>query len=135
MGLITLVFLLAFTALYLSKSLEKKPEFLTQVVGKITANLDKLAFWGACYGLVASVMTLIMASGSDMFVRLLANVMIMLMALPFVVAQYLPQFQDKMNPVIAEEIKNGAAWLTKNEKYVGYAGAGLGLVLFAVVFR
>ena len=136
MGLVTLVFLLAFTALYLSKSLEKKPEMMTQIVGKISDNLDKVALWGAGYAAVAAVFSLIMGySGGDMFVRLLSNVMIILMALPFVFEQLLPKFQEKANPAILEEAKNFVGFVTKQEKYVGYAGAAAGLLLFAVLFR
>ncbi len=136
MGLVTLILLLAFTALYLSKSLEKKPELLMQGVQKMTDHLDQLALWGAIYGVIASILVLIMvSSGGDMLIRLLANVLIVLMALPFVLERQLPKFQEKMNPAITEEIKHGAAWIIKREKYVGYAGAAISLLLFAVLFR
>ena len=136
MGLVTLVFLLAFTALYLSKSLEKKPAVMTQAVEKIAANLDKVALWGAGYGAVAAILSLVMGySGGDMLVRLVANIMIVLMALPFVFEHLLPKFQEKANPAIIEETKNLVGFVTKQEKYVGYVGAGAGLLLFAVLFR
>lgn len=136
MGLLTLVFLLAFTALYLSKSLEKKPELMTQAVGKISTHLDKVALWGAGYAAVAAIFSLVMGySSGDMFVRLVSNVMIILMALPFVFQQLLPKFQEKANPAIIEEAKNFVGFVTKQEKYIGYIGAGAGLLLFAVLFR
>ena len=136
MGLITLVFLLAFTALYLSKSLEKKPELVTKAVESITTHLDKVALWGAGYGIAGAILTLIMVyGGGDMFVRLVANVMIFLMALPFVFEQQLPKFQEKVNPAIIVEAKNIIGFVTKQDKYVGYAGAAVSLLLFAVLFR
>src|SRR5436190_862191 len=132
MGLVTLAFLLAFTALYLSKSLEKKPEFVNQAVTKINDHLDKVSLYGAVYAVVAALLTLIMVyGGGDMFVRLTANIMIILMALPFVFEKMMPKFQEKMNPVIIEEAKNVVGWVTKQEKYVGYAGAVISLLLFA----
>jgi len=136
MGLITLVFLLTFTTLYLSKSMEKKPELVTMVVDKITIHLDRISLWGAGYGLIGAVLTLLMVySGGDMFVRLLANVMIFLMALPFMFEQLLPKFQEKMNPAFIEEAKNIVGFVTKQDKYIGYAGAVVSLLLFAVLFR
>ena len=136
MGLITLFFLLALTAVYLSKTLEKKPEFVNQVVVKINDHMDKVALWGASWGGGAAILTLVMGySGGGMMVRLLANVLIILMALPFVMEQQLPKFQEKMNPVILEEAKNFSGFVTKQEKYIGYAGAAISLLLFAVVFR
>jgi hypothetical protein len=136
MGLVTLGFLLAFTVLYLSKSLEKKPEFVSQAVTKINDHLDKVSLYGAAYAAIAALLTLIMVyGGGDMFVRLTANIMIILMALPFVFEKMMPKFQEKMNPVIIEEAKNVVGWVTKQEKYVGYAGAVISLLLFAVLFR
>ena len=91
---------------------------------------------GAAYAVVAALLTLIMVyGGGDMLVRLLANVMIVLMALPFVCEKMVPKFQEKMNPVIIEEVKNFTTWLTKQEKYIGYVGAVISLLLFAVLFR
>ena len=40
MGLITLIFLLSFTVLFLSKSIKKKPDILVQVIEKITKHID-----------------------------------------------------------------------------------------------
>ncbi len=136
MGLITLAILVALTLLYVSKSLEKKPEFVTTVVAKISENIDKVALYGAIYGLVVAILSLIMISGAvDMLVRLIANVMIVVMALPFILEKLLEKFAAKLNPVIIEEAKTFSAWVVKQEKYVGYAGAGAAVLLFAVLFR
>lgn len=136
MGLVTLVLLFAFVALYLSKSLDKKPEAMTSAVEKISGNLDKLALWGGAYGVAATLLTPVMGfGGGDMFIRFISNVMIMMMALPFVFNRFLPKFEEKLNPAILEEVKNFVGFITKQEKYVGYAGAVIGILLFAVLFR
>ncbi|MCE9508654.1 MAG: hypothetical protein K8R48_10155 [Alphaproteobacteria bacterium] len=134
MVLITLAFLLAFTALYLSKSLEKKPEFVTKAVEKISANLDTVALAGVVYGLVAAILALIMVSGGGMFLRFVGNILIVLMALPFVFEQQLPKFKEKINPAIIEEIRKVIGKISKQEKYVGYAGAAVSVLLFAIAF-
>lgn len=136
MGLITLAFLLAFTALYLSKSLEKKPEFVNQAVEKINSNLDKLAVWGAAYAAICVVLTLLMAysSAGGMLVRLLANLLVVVMALPFAFEQLLPKFEAKLGAKTVEKTRAAIACITKQEKYVGYAGGAISLLLFAVLF-
>jgi hypothetical protein len=136
MGLVTLALITTFSLLYLSKSLGKKPAVITRVVDLISNNLDKVALWGAAYAFIAAVLTLVMVyNAGDMLLRLVANLMIVVMALPIVFERMLPKFQEKLNPVIVEESKNLIGWVTKQEKYVGYAGAALSLLLFAVLFR
>jgi len=135
MGLITLVFLLAFTALYLSKSWEKKPEFVTKAVEKITANLDKVALGGAGYGVIALVLALLMSSGGGLVVRLIANLLIIVMALPFVFDQpLLSKIKEKIPAGVTEQIKKVIDLVKKQEKNIGYAGAVVSLLLFAVEF-
>lgn len=136
MGLVTFFFILVFTALYLSKSLENKPAFLIQAVEKIEANLDKVSLYGAIYGLIAALMTLIMVySGTEMLIRLISNILITLMALPFVFDRAALNFQEKINPAILSEARSLVGWVSKNEKAIGYAGAVCSLLLFAVLFR
>ncbi len=142
MGLITLIFLLVLTSFYLSKSLKKKPEFLVQVIEKITTHVDVIAVWGAIYGVIAAALTIIMAFGpTEMLLRLIANVMIIVMALPFVfdriVAKLDEKFHEKMqtNLAIVREAKNLVESVTRQGEYVGYAGALVSLFLFAIVFK
>ncbi len=136
MGLITLIFITAFTILYLSNALEKKPELVTKAAEQIKAHIDQLALWGAAYGAIALVLTLLMnANGGDMLIRFLANIMVIVMALPFIFDKIAAKFQAKANPAILEEVKHAVGWVTRQEKYIGYVGAALSLLLFAVVFR
>jgi hypothetical protein len=136
MGLITLALLLAFTAIYLSKSFSKSPAFVTKAVGKINDNLDQVALWGSAYALACVLLTPILVySGGDMFIRLISNLLIITLALPYVAEQLLPKFQEKINPAIFEEIKNIVGWVSKQEKYLGYAGAAVSVILFFVLFR
>ncbi|MFH1157686.1 MAG: hypothetical protein V1721_02195 [Pseudomonadota bacterium] len=142
MGLITLMFLLALTVLYLGKAMKKKPEILTQTIEKITAHIDVIALWGAVYGVVAASLTIIMFfSPSEMLLRLAANVLIVLMALPFIfdriVAKLDEKFHEKMqmNPAIVREAKHIVEWVTRKEEYIGYVGGVVSLFLFAVIFK
>lgn len=142
MGLITLIFLLSFTVLFLSKSIKKKPDILTQVIEKITKHIDWIAAWGALYGIIAASMTIIMAfSLSEMLLRLSANVIIILMALPFVfdsiLAKLDEKFHEKMqrNQAIINEGKHFVEWVTRKEEYIGYVGVVISLLLFAVIFN
>ena len=142
MGLITLIFLLILTSFYLSKSMKKKPEVLVRVIEKITTHIDVIAVWAAIYGIFASSLTIIMTFGpAEMLLRLIANVMVIIMALPFVfdrvVARLDERFHEKMqtNLAIVREAKNLVESVTRHGEYVGYAGALLSLFLFGVIFR
>ena len=136
MGLITLLFLLALTLSYFGKFWEGKPDFIAGIIDKINANMSQVALWGALYGLVMIVLTLVMGySGGDMIVRFLANLMIVIMALPFVFERLLAKFESKINPAIATELRNIVGWITRQQKYVSYAGLALCLILFGAVFR
>ncbi|MCK4946641.1 MAG: hypothetical protein KAS59_10320 [Alphaproteobacteria bacterium] len=142
MGLITLVLLLAFTVLYLSKFLKKKPDILTQVVEKITEHIDVIAVWGVLYGIIATSMTIIMTFGpAEMLLRISANVMIILMSLPFVFDRIVEKLDEKfhekmrMNPAIVKEAKHIVEWVTRKGECVGYTGVVVSLLLFAVIFN
>lgn len=136
MGLFTLLVLAAFTVFYLSKTLEKKPQFVVQFVEQMTARIDDIAFWSAVYGVFATLLTLMMPFSSiGMLPRLLANVGIIVMTLPFTLSRISAKYEDKANPAILTEAKNWGAWVVRHEKYVGYAGAALTVLLFLVIFK
>ena len=135
MGLVTLFFLIVFTLFYLSKSFEKKPAFLDTVVNRIQDNLAKVSMWGLIYGLVAIVLSPVMVASDSMGVlmRLVANFLIVAMTLPYTLDRILEKI--KMNETVSSEIKSSINWITKNEKIIGYIGAAVALLLFAVLFR
>jgi len=136
MGLITLLLVLAFTALYFSKTLDKKPEPLTKLADAMTAHIDKIAFWGSVYGAAAAVLTLLMHySLGGMLVRLVNNVLVCAMALPFIFDRLVEKYHGKVNVAIMDEAKIFVGWVTKNEKFLGYAGAGCGVTLFFMLFK
>lgn len=135
MGLISFALLVAFTLLYLSKSIASKPAFVNTAVDKISANIDKLALYGAAFALVCALLTpVLIYSGLNMLVRLAANLLIILMASPWVYAQLAPKFQDKINPAILEEINNFLGWINRHERYIGFAGAAFAVLMFLIVF-
>jgi hypothetical protein len=135
MGLLTFAFVLAFTLLYISKSLDNKPAFVSNAVDKINQNINMIALCGFLFALVSILLTpVLIYSGANMLIRLLANALIVLMALPSVAHQWLPKYQDKINPAILEEIRNFIGWISKNEKYVGYAGAAASVLMFLIIF-
>lgn len=136
MGLLTLLLLAALTAIYLSKSFEKKPAIVTQVVDKLLLYIDDIAFWGSIYAVVGVLFTLLMPFTSvGMLPRLLANIAIIVMTLPFTIQRIAAKYEGKANPAIVTEAKVWGAWVVKNEKYIGYAGAVIGVILFLAIFK
>ena len=71
----------------------------------------------------------------DLFIRLVANMLIVLMALPFVFDKISPMIQEKTNEVVVEEISKFIAGIKNKEKYIGYFALVICALLFAVVFK
>jgi hypothetical protein len=136
MGLITLLIAIAFTVLYFGRSLEKKPEQLVRVTGIMMTHIDKIARWGGAYGITATVLTLVIGySAGDMLIRLVNNLMICMMALPFIFDKLTEKYHGKVNAAIMEEARNLVGWVSRNEKYLSYAGATCAAVLFFMLFK
>lgn len=135
-SLLSFVFILLLTLFYVSKTLATKPAPLVQVVDKVNAYINQIALWGSVCGVLGVLLTLMVSyTGGEMMIRLLANLMIVLMALPFIFDKLAAKFRDKINPAIEEEAKNLVGWITRQEKYVGYAGAVFCLLLLGVMIR
>jgi hypothetical protein len=137
MGLITLIVIIAFTAFYLGRSMEgNRPEQLTLVVDKMIAHIDLIAKWSGIYGVAAAALTLVMRyTPGDMLIRLVCNVLICLMALPFIFNRLTEKYHGKVNAAIMEEAKNVVGWISRNEKYVSYIAAACSAILFFTIFK
>jgi hypothetical protein len=136
MGLISMLLALAFTGLYIGKTMDKKPPLLERLIEKMTAHVDLIAWWGAAYGLAAMVVTLLLHYGfGDMVIRLIVNGLICTMALPNIHDRFVEKYRKYLNDALREELKNFTVWITKNEKYIGYAGAISSAVLFGMIFK
>lgn len=136
MGLITLILVIAFSALYLSKSLGRKPEPVAFAIDKMNAHINEVALYSSIWGVAAAIITLAMHYGTGgLLIRLVANMAICAMALPYIIDRVTMKYQGKINTVIIEEAKSFVAWISRNEKNLGYIGAACGVVLFAVLFK
>ncbi len=136
MGLITLLLLLAITVLYLEKTIENKPAFLNNISVLLHNNIKILTFWGALYGVVGIILTPTMAySGGDVLIRVVANLMIIIMALPFIFDIYAEKLEEKTNPIVKKELSRAIEGIKKQEKIIGYIAAVICILLFAVVFK
>lgn len=136
MGIITLLLLGAFTLIYISKSIPKKPPFLEKAVAFLFDNMKYLGVGGAIYGAVDAVITPIQVYLVDyMVVRMLADILIVVMALPFCFDKLVEKYRDKLNGAVLEEISGSIEWIRSNDKIVGGAGAVFTVLMFAFVFR
>lgn len=142
LSLISLLLLTAFALLYISKSLEKKPELLVRIVDFITKHLDLVALAGLGYGIVCFFLSLLQGYATiDLIIHLISNILIALMALPItfdrvvsmISAKY-PEHVEKSKAII-EELRNFSIWIIKQEKAFGYTGAAFAVLLFVITFR
>lgn len=135
-GLITLILLGAFSLLYVSKSITQKPEFVTKALKFISDNIDMLALVGLIYGIIAAMLTPLTAlSTTEMLIRFLANLMLVVLALPYTFERLATKYADKMNEAFVSEFRAFTGRIMSNEKIFGIAGAVIALFLFAVLFR
>lgn len=136
LGLITLILLGAFSLLYVSKSIAQKPEFISKALKFITDNIEMLALIGLIYGIIASVLTPVTtASSTEMLIRFLANIMLVVLALPYTFERLATKYADKMNEAFVSEFRAFTGRIMSNEKIFGIAGAVIALFLFAVLFK
>lgn len=137
MALTSLILLVVFTAFYFNRTLEKKPAPLARLAEKLEPHMAQVGYWGAIYGLAVMLLTLVFRYSSfDMLIRLVANFVIVVMALPFVADKVIAVLREKVkNPAIVDEAQSWIGWISKNEKIVSYIGAGCAGVLFFVLFR
>lgn len=136
MGIITLLLLGAFTMIYLSNSIPKKPPFFEKALNFLFENMKYLGVGGLIYGLVDAVITPIQVPNVDyLVVRMLSDVMIVMMALPFCFDKLVEKYKGKVNAAIIDEVAGSVAWVRSKDKFVGGAGAVLCIVMFAFIFR
>lgn len=136
MALITIILLGALSLLYISKGLKSKPDFITKAVDFIAANIEWIALWGIIFALVAMLVTPFSNYFAiDVFSRIFANLMIIVLALPFSLEKMLAKAGDKMNEALAEVLRDITAAILRYEKTIGIVGACAAAFLFAVVFR
>ncbi len=136
MGLMTLLLLLAFTLLYLNKALVLNHELLRRVADKVAEDLDRMALWGAIYAVAAIFLVLIVPYNTgDVIIRLIANMMIVVMALPYMFEKVVIRYQANIPAKAVDETRKIAGMVTTQGKYFGYAGFIISLLLFAVLFR
>ncbi len=136
MGLITLILLLALTVLYLEKTIENKPPFLMNISTILHTNIQKFTFWAAIYGIIGIILTPTMAyTGGDVLIRIVANLMVVIMVIPYIFDTYAANLEEQTNQVVRKEISRVVDIIKNQEKIIGYLAAVICALLFAVVFK
>lgn len=140
LGLITLCALAVFSLLYLSSSIPKKPPALEKAIAAIKRNIDDLGVVTLIYGVIATFAVPLLLAGAlssgvsvvAMFLPMLANLTLVIMALPYAFHRFEDGMKAKVNAAILTEIHNLMGWITTNEKYVGGLGAVLIVLCLAI---
>jgi hypothetical protein len=136
MGLITFVLICAFTLLYLSSAIPNKPQFVEKALAFIKQHLNYLAMGGLVFGFLAFCITPISVNGAgNMFIRMMANALIVVMAIPFTFEKLIAQYETKINAAILKEVRNIISAISAKDKYIGGAGVVLALLVFGTVFN
>lgn len=135
MGLISFILICAFTLLYLSAAITNKPPVVEKMLAFIKQHLNYIAMAGLIYGFVAFCLTPITVSpASSAFIRMAANALIVVMAIPYTFEKLIAQYEGRINAAILKEVRNIVTGISAKAKIVGGAGAVLALLLFATIF-
>lgn len=140
-ALITVCALAAFSLIYLSAAMPKKSPGLEKALAAIKKNIDLISTVAAAYGLVAFLAQPIFMSGlpmslaAYMLLPMLANLVLIIMALPYMFHKIEPLIEKRLNTAIFSELKGAISGITEKEKIFGYAGAGLAFILLLIMLR
>lgn len=136
MGLISFVLICVFTLLYLSSAIPNKPAFVEKTLAFIKLHLNYIAMGGLAYGFIAFCITPIAGyAASDVFIRMAANALIVVMAIPYTFEKLIIQHEGNINKAILKEVRNIISGIGNKSKLIGGAGAVLALLLFATIFH
>lgn len=140
LSLVTLCSLAAFSLIYLSAAIAKKPPALEKLINGIKQNIDMLSMLAVAYGLFAFLMTPILMRGlavndaAFMILPMLANLTLIIMALPYMFHKIEPTLEKKLNVAIFNELKGAISGITAKEKIIGYIGGGFAVVMLVIGF-
>ena len=136
MGLISFVLICAFTLLYLSSAIPNKPQFVEKALAFIKQHLNYIAMGGLIYGFAAFCITPIAGyQATDVFIRMAADFLIVIMAIPYTFEKLIAQHETKINAAILKEVRNIINGISGKSTIIGISGAILALMLFATIFR
>lgn len=136
MGIITLLLLGAFTLIYASGWIPKKPPFIEKAIAFLFDNMKYLGVGAFVYGLIDAIITPLQVPNVEyMAVRMLSDILIVVMALPFCFDKLVEKHKHKINTAVLEEVSSSIGWVRANAKIVGAAGVVMTILLFAFVFR
>lgn len=140
LSLITLCSLAVFTLIYLSAMIAKKPPALEKAINAIKQNIDMLSVLAVAYGFVALTAMPILMSGLPkneaalMILPMLANLILIIMALPYMFHKVEPTLEKKLNGAIFNELKGAISGITAKEKIIGIIGGVFAVVMLVVGF-
>jgi hypothetical protein len=135
-GLITLALLALFSLLYLSSSIPNKPPFIVKTLAWMQKNLNHLALAGVIFGFLAACLTpLRVYRAADMILGMLANITLVMMALPYMFDRFKAKHGAKMNRAIMEELTSLVGWIQQKAFLLGCVGAVMAAIEFILTFR
>ena len=136
MAIITFLLLCAFSLIYLSNSIPKKPPAVEKAIAFLFDNMKYLGVGAVIFGVVDAIITPIVVVKFDyMIVRMLGDAMIVVMALPFCFDKMVEKFKDKMNTALVDVFRGSVEWIRSKDKIVGGVVAAFAVLVFVFVFR
>lgn len=131
--ILTLGLLATFSLIYVSSA------FKTPVVEKIMTVLrplvDNLSIAGVIVGFLgACIIPLKVALPKLMFIYMLANIVLLILSLPYMLHKFERKLEGHTNAAILAELRNSLGFITNNEVIFGFIGVGAIVGVFVVPF-
>lgn len=135
-GLITLALLALFSLLYLSNAIPNKPPFIVKTLEWMQKNLNHLALAGIIFGFLAVFITALdIRNPVGMILGMVANITLIMMALPYMFDRFKNKHGEKFNKAIMDEVTNLVGWIRRKDFLLGCVGAAMAAVEFILTFR
>jgi hypothetical protein len=136
MGLISFILICTFTLLYLSSSIASKPPVVEKTLAFIKQNLNYLAMGGLIFGFVDFCIAPLtpVLTAPQVFIRMAADLLIVIMAIPYTFEKLIAQYEGKINAAILKEVRNIVSAISAKSKTIGIASVVLAVLLFGTIF-
>lgn len=131
---VTIGLLCLMALIYLSNSI--KSPAMEKLMGFIRPLVDNISVISVAYGIVAACATpLMIATPKYMFPVMLADVMLIIVSLPYMLHKFERSLENKTNAAVLGEIRSSLSFITNNEKIFGILAACFAAGVVAALLR
>lgn len=131
--ILTLGLLATFSLIYVSSAI--KSPVVEKIMGVLRPLVDNLSVAGVAVGFLgACFMPIKVAIPKQMFVYMFADIVLLVLSLPYMLHKFERKLEGHTNAAILAELRTSLGFITNNEVIFGFIGAGAIVGVFVVPF-